>query len=184
VSRIGKMPINIPEGVRITINDQKVVVSGPRGELTLTIPKEVKLTVEPNRVICQAAKGYGNLWGLSRTLINNAVVGVTQEWTRTLELIGVGYRASVEAEDKSIVLIVGFSHPVKISAPPGIAFKVMENKIIISGCDKQRVGEMAAQLRRIRPPEPYKGKGIKYIEEKIKRKVGKVAKAIGVGGKA
>ncbi|TSC54383.1 MAG: large subunit ribosomal protein L6 [Microgenomates group bacterium LiPW_16] len=185
MSRIGKIPIKIPDGVKINLEDQKLKISGPKGELILPIPYQIEVKINNGVIICQAKKDQSPLWGLTRTLINNAVIGVSQDWTKTLELVGVGFRANTEGEE--LVLTVGFSHPVKIKAPPGISFTVSENKIQVSGVDKQLVGEVAANLRRIRPPEPYKGKGIKYQEEKIRRKVGKVAKVIGAavpaGGK-
>lgn len=182
MSRIGKQPILIPEGVTLKIEGEKIVVSGSKGEVILTIPPGVEVKVNDKEVSCQVKTGPASLWGLSRTLINNAIIGVSQGWTKTLELVGVGFRASVEGDE--LVLTVGFSHPVRFKAPPGVSFVVSENKIQVTGCDKQLVGEVAAQLRRIRPPEPYKGKGIKYQEEKIRRKVGKVAKAIGAIGAA
>lgn len=186
MSKIGKMPINIPEGVTLKKEGDKVVVSGPKGELRLKVPPPVEVKIDNNQVICQVEKGRENLWGLTRTLINNAVLGVSQGWSKTLELVGVGFRAAREGEE--LVLTVGFSHPVKIKAPEGITFSLSENKIQVAGVDKQVVGEIAAQLRRIKPPEPYKGKGIKYQEEKIRRKIGKAAKAVGAvagtGGKS
>lgn len=182
MSRIGKLPIKIPEGVQITLSNHLVKVAGPKGQLEFKIPEEVAVKIGEGQVQCQAAKEKSNLWGLTRTIIANALSGASAGWTKTLELVGVGYRASVEGEE--LVLTVGFSHLVRFKAPAGISFSVSENKITVSGADKQLVGEIAAQIRRIRPPEPYKGKGIKYQGEFIKRKVGKAAKAIGVGGKA
>lgn len=184
MSRIGKQPIIIPKDVVVKIDDRTVLVSGPKGELALTIPRGIEVKLNDGQIICQLGKGPGSLWGLTRTLIANAVTGVTTGWLKVLELVGVGFRATIEAD--VLVLTVGFSHPVRIKAPVGITFSVFENKIQVSGCDKQLVGEVAANLRKIRPPEPYKGKGIRYQQELIRRKVGKVAKAIGgvgAGGK-
>ncbi len=185
MSRIGKLPIKIPEGVKISLNENKVTVVGPKGELTISTPKDVKIKMEDGQVVFQTDKSHANLWGLTRTLVNNAVLGVSQGWSKVLELSGVGFRASVEGND--LILTVGYSHPVRFKAPAQISFSVNENKITVSGNDKQLVGEMAAQIRRIRPPEPYKGKGIKYLDERIRRKLGKAAKTIGSaagGGKA
>ena len=186
MSRICKQPIIIPEGITLKTEGEKVMVSGPKGEFALTIPPGVEVKVDRGEVICQMKKGQNNLWGLTRTLIANAIIGVSQGWTKTLELVGVGFRAVVEGEE--LVLTVGFSHSVRFKAPAGITFSVSENKIQIAGVDKQFVGEIAARLRRTRPPEPYKGKGIKYQGEKIRRKIGKAAKTIGVsagaGGKS
>ena len=180
MSRIGKLPITIPLDVNLKKEGEKLMVSGPKGEVTLSLPSLVEVTINNGQVICKTDKNQANLWGLTRTLIANAVLGVSQGWTKTLELVGVGYRASVEGD--TLVLTVGFSHPVKVQAPTGISFSVSENKIQVSGADKQLVGEVAVKIRRIRPPEPYKGKGIKYQEEKIRRKLGKVAKTLGAAG--
>lgn len=180
MSRIGRQPVLIPENVSVKMEGEKLMVSGPKGELILPIPRQVEVKVVNGKVICQGRqKGKGDLWGLTRTLIANSTIGVSQGWTKTLELVGVGFRAAVEAD--SLVLSVGFSHPVEVEAPPGITFIVAENKVHINGIDKQLVGEMAARIRRIRPPEPYKGKGIRYQGEKIVKKAGKVTKTIGAG---
>jgi len=185
MSRIGKLPIQIPEGVKIELENQKMRIFGPKGELETTIPSKITVRIENNQVICEASKKEAAIWGLSRTLINNAIIGVSQGWIKTLELVGVGFRANKEGED--LILNVGFSHPVRVKAPAGITFNITENKIQVLGCDRQLVGETAARIRKIRLPEPYKGKGIRYQGEKIRRKVGKTAKAIGAvgtGGKA
>ncbi len=182
MSRIGKQPIILPPGITLKIEGSRVMVSGPKGELTVVAPQGIEVKTEDNQIKCLAPKEKSNLWGLTRTLVANAVAGVSNGWNKSLELVGVGYRASVEGDE--LVLTVGFSHQVRFKAPAGISFSVLENKITVSGADKQVVGEVAAQIRRIRPPEPYKGKGIRYAGEFIKRKVGKAAKAIGVGGKA
>ncbi|MFH0864042.1 MAG: 50S ribosomal protein L6 [Candidatus Gottesmanbacteria bacterium] len=184
MSRIGKLPIIIPSNVTLKVDGSTVTAAGPKGELTISIPRQVMVNLDNGQAICQTEKQHANLWGLTRTLINNAVLGVSQGWNKSLELSGVGYRAAVEGSD--LVLTVGFSHTVRIKAPLNITFTVNENKITINGNDKQLVGETAAQIRRIRPPEPYKGKGIKYPDEKIRRKLGKAAKTIGAapGGKA
>ncbi len=179
MSRVGKLPINIPEGVQVSLEDGKIKITGPKGDLFLVLPPQIEVKVMEGEILCSGEKNK-NLWGLTRSLIANAVSGVTNGWTKTLELAGVGFRAEVQGEE--LILTVGFSHPVRIKAPLGITFSVSENKIQITGVDKQLVGEMAARLRRIRPPEPYKGKGIKYLGEKIRRKMGKAAKTIGAAG--
>ncbi|MBI4999706.1 50S ribosomal protein L6 [Candidatus Gottesmanbacteria bacterium] len=174
--------MKILEGVTLKIEGEKVVVSGSKGEVILTISPGIEVKINDGEVSCQMKTGPASVWGLSRTLINNAIIGVSQGWTKTLEMVGVGFRANVEGEE--LVLTVGFSHPVRFKAPAGVSFSVSENKIQVAGADKQLVGETAARLRKIRPPEPYKGKGIKFEGEKIRRKMGKVVKAIGAVGAA
>ena len=177
MSRIGKKPVKIPDGVTVNVAGQVVEVIGPKGKLATEFRREVAIKVEGNNVmvdrISETPKAK-SLHGLSRTLVENMVLGVSQGWNKGLELIGVGYRAALEGT--TLVLNVGFSHQVKVPASAGITFEVSDNtKINIKGIDKQLVGETAAQIRRIRPPEPYKGKGIKYVGEIIRRKVGKTA---------
>lgn len=184
MSRIGKKPIKIPEGVTIQIEGGNVSVTGPKGNLSFGFRPEIKVSVSDNSVnvdrVAETAKAK-SLHGLSRTLLENMVLGVTAGWNKGLELVGVGYRAVVEGTD--LVLNVGFSHPVKFPAPGGITFEVADNtRINVSGRDKQLVGETAAKIRRIRPPEPYKGKGIRYVGEVIRRKAGKAVKAVGATG--
>ncbi|MCL4397811.1 50S ribosomal protein L6 [Patescibacteria group bacterium] len=181
MSRIGKKPVKIPSGVTVKTEDHRLVAAGPKGELALNIKPEIKITVSGNDVLVERAGDTPkakSLHGLTRTLVENIIMGVNQGWNKGLELVGVGYRAALEGT--TLVLNVGFSHPVKFPAPAGITFEVTENtKINIKGVDKQLVGETAAQIRRIRPPEPYKGKGIRYIGEVVRRKAGKAAKAVG-----
>lgn len=184
MSRIGKKPIKIPEGVTIKIEGGNVDVTGPKGNLSFTFRPEVKISIEGGNInidrVSETAKAK-SLHGLSRTLVENMVLGVTAGWNKGLELVGVGYRAAVEGTD--LVLNVGFSHPVRFPAPEGITFEVADNtKINIKGNDKQVVGETAAKIRRIRPPEPYKGKGIRYVGEVVRRKAGKAVKAVGAAG--
>jgi len=174
VSRIGKMPITVPSTVTIDVADGLVHVKGPKGELERQIPERITVTREDGTLRVERTTDEPtdrSLHGLTRSLIANMVTGVTDGFTRRLEINGVGYRAAVSAGN--LVLQVGFSHPVLVPAPPGITFAVQANAITISGADKQLVGEIAAQIRRVRPPEPYKGKGIKYAEEVIRRKAGK-----------
>ncbi len=181
MSKIGKMPVVIKEGITVTLTDGEVFVQGPKGTLSYSIPRGIVVVVKDGKVIV-SQKEEGKeltkaLFGLTRALIANMVKGVSEGFQKKLELVGVGYRAQVLGSDLSIS--VGFSHPVKMKAPDGIQFAVLENAIIVSGIDKTIVGNIAAKIRAIRPPEPYKGKGIKYSGEKIRRKAGKAAKAVG-----
>lgn len=186
MSRIGKKPVKIPEGVTVNEANGNVTVVGPKGSLSFTFRPEIKISAAGTQVnvdrVAETPKAKA-LHGLSRTLLDNMIFGVTQGWNKGLELVGVGYRAEVFGAD--LILNVGFSHPVNFPAPEGITFIVNENtKINVSGADKQLVGETAAKIRRIRPPEPYKGKGIRYVGERIRRKAGKAVKAVGAAGGA
>lgn len=179
MSRIGKRPIPIPAGVEVSIESGLVRVKGPKGELELRIDPEMIVTRENGTLRVQRPsdeRRHKQLHGLYRTLIANMVQGVTEGYRKDLEIHGVGYRAALEG--KTLVLNVGYSHPVRIDPPPGISF-VLESptRIGVVGIDKQLVGEVAAQIRRVRPPEPYKGKGIRYVGEQIRRKAGKTGKA-------
>ncbi len=177
MSRIGKEPITVPKGVEIKLDRSRVQVRGPKGELSVELHSKIDVIVD-NQVIqlnrIDNSRAAREQWGLRRTLINNAVLGVSKGFEKTLEVIGVGYKADLQGS--TIVLNVGYSHPVKIDLPKGIDAKVEKNKITLSGIDKQAVGELAAVIRRVRPPEPYKGKGIKYETEQIRRKAGKSGK--------
>ncbi len=179
MSRIGRLPIAIPAGVEVNVAEGNVVtVKGPKGTLERTVPVEMDVKVENNEVVVTRPndlKKMKSLHGLTRTLINNMVIGVTQGYEKVLEINGVGYRASKQG--KTISFNLGFSHPVEMTDPEGIE-SVMEgqNKIIIKGIDKEKVGQYAAEIRDLRRPEPYKGKGIKYADEVIRRKVGKTGK--------
>jgi len=182
MSRIGKLPVKIPEGVTVDISDHKVTVSGPLGTLNQTFRPEVKLVNKGGEIIVERlsnSKLARSLHGLTRTLIANMVLGVTSGWNKELELFGVGYRARTEGE--KLILNLGFSHPVEVVPPPGIKIEVNENKIKVFGVDKALVGQVAAKIRDIKPPDPYKGKGIRYVGELIKLKAGKKAVGIGVG---
>jgi large subunit ribosomal protein L6 len=176
MSRIGRMPITVPAGVSVTIADGNVVtVKGPKGELTKALRPEMIIKQEGNTITVDRPsedKLHRSLHGLTRTLLNNMITGVHQEYTKELEVNGVGYR--VAKEGKNLVMNLGFSHQVIVPEIEGISIDVpAPNKIIIRGCDKQAVGQFAAEVREKRPPEPYKGKGIKYADETIRRKVGK-----------
>ncbi len=181
MSRIGAKPVKIPEGVTITVTENKITAVGPKGTLFLNFRPEVVVRVEGANVLVERraeTPKAKSLHGLTRTLVENLVMGVSAGWNKGLELVGVGYRA--EAAGPTLVLNVGFSHQVKYPAPAGITFEVTDNtRINVRGVDKQLVGETAAQIRRIRPPEPYKGKGIRYIGEVVRKKAGKAAKAVG-----
>jgi large subunit ribosomal protein L6 len=175
MSRIGKKAVAVPAGVTVTIEGQTVTVKGPKGQLAWTVAEEVEVTQEGGELTLSKRGDTTRaqaMWGLSRTLVNNMVVGVTQGYEETLELVGVGYRAAMKGQALSMQL--GFSHEVDVPPPVGIAFVVpKQTEIKISGIDKQLVGETAARIRRIRPPEPYKGKGVRYAGEKVRRKEGK-----------
>ncbi|MFU0799776.1 MAG: 50S ribosomal protein L6 [Xylanivirga thermophila] len=179
MSRIGNLPIELPKGVSAVVNeDNTVVVKGPKGELTQKIHKDMQIIIKDNVIEVKRpseAKEHKSLHGLSRTLIANMVEGVTKGFSKNLEINGVGYRA--QKQGKKLVLNVGYSHPIEIEEDGGIVFEVpAPNKITINGIDKQKVGAVAAQIRSTRPPEPYKGKGIKYENERIIRKEGKTGK--------
>ncbi len=178
MSRIGRMPIAIPTGVTVTIaENNKVTVKGPKGTLERVLPAEMDIKLEGNTVTVTRPndlKKMKSLHGLTRTLINNMVVGVIEGYEKVLEVNGVGYR--VQKSGKKITLHLGYSHPVEIEDPEGIESSVDGNKIIIKGIDKEKVGQYAANIREKRAPEPYKGKGIKYADEVIRRKVGKTGK--------
>ena len=175
MSRIGKMPITVPAGVTVTIEDNHVTVKGPKGELTRQINKNMKLTMDNGVITVERPddeKESRSLHGLSRTLINNMIIGVTQGFSKTLEINGVGYRAAKQGQNINFTL--GFSHPVVKEPPAGITFEVpAPNEIVVSGADKEVVGAVAADIRTLRPPEPYKGKGIRYEGEHVRRKIGK-----------
>jgi len=178
MSRIGKQSIIIPENVEVKIADSQIKVKGSQGELTQSIPPQIEITLKENELLVtlrKKTKGSAALWGLLRALIFNMVKGVTEGFEKKLEIEGVGYRASLQ--DNKLILNLGFSHPVEVVAPEGIEFKVDKNIITISGIDKQLVGQIAAKIRAFRKPEPYKGKGIHYLGEVIRRKSGK--KAVG-----
>jgi len=179
MSRIGRLPVVIPAGVTVTLNDGNVVtVKGPKGELTRKLHKDMIIKQEGAAIIVERPsdnKEHRSLHGLTRALINNMVVGVTAGYSKTLEMVGTGYRASVAG--KELTIEIGFSHPIKLVAENGISFECpAQNKIVVKGIEKDRVGQIAADIRKIRQPEPYLGKGIKYENEYIARKEGKSGK--------
>jgi len=175
MSRIGKMPITIPKGVKVELNNNNIKISGERGTLERSFHPDMQVKIEEDKIIVSRPsenKFHRSLHGLSRTLINNMVEGVSSGFEKILEIQGVGYRAALEGG--KMVLQIGYSHSIEVDTPKGIKFEVEKQKIIkIKGIDKQLVGETAAKIRSLRKPEPYKGKGIRYIDEVVRRKVGK-----------
>ncbi|HNP56836.1 MAG TPA: 50S ribosomal protein L6 [Gordonia sp. (in: high G+C Gram-positive bacteria)] len=178
MSRIGKNPIAIPSGVDVKIDGQDVTVKGPKGELSVTVSEPISVAVEEQQILVTRPNDERRnraLHGLSRSLINNLVVGVTEGYTRKLEIFGVGYRVAAKGRDLEFAL--GYSHPVPIEAPEGITFAVESpTKFSVTGIDKQQVGQISANIRRLRRPDPYKGKGIRFEGEQVRRKVGKTGK--------
>jgi large subunit ribosomal protein L6 len=175
MSRIGKAPVNIPEKVEVTFAPQNLAVSGPKGSLAMAVSDLVKIDIDGSQIRISTTDEHRKcraMHGLTRSLVQNMVTGVTEGFTKSLEIQGVGYRA--ESDGKTLTLNVGYSHPVPIAIPQGISIEVEKNTIIhVRGIDRQQVGEMAARIRRVRKPEPYRGKGIRYLGEQVRRKVGK-----------
>lgn len=175
MSRIGRMPIDVPQGVDVSFDGNVVTVKGPNGQLTRELHKDMIIELENNQIVVKRPteeKFHKSLHGLTRTLVSNMVEGVTKGFSKSLDLVGVGYRAAKQGN--KLVLTVGYSHPVEIEPKPGIEIDVpVATKIIVKGADKEAVGALAANIRKVREPEPYKGKGIKYEAERIRRKVGK-----------
>jgi large subunit ribosomal protein L6 len=181
MSRIGKLPIKLPEGVDISMEGDYLSVKGPKGELKKKIPEGILVEEKEGSVLVSVKKenkALSSIHGTTRAIIANMIHGVIDGWSKVLELVGTGYRA--EVSNGSLILTVGYSHPVEIKAPEGISFKVEKTDVTVDGSDKELVGQVAANIRAVRPPEPYKGKGIKYKDEVVRRKPGKTAKAQGV----
>lgn len=178
MSRIGKMPVEIPSGVEVTIDGQTVTVKGKKGELTREFQPSMIIEQEGNEIIVKPEndeRQTNAYWGLTRSLLHNMVVGVSDGFEKKLELVGVGYRAALKGRDLELQL--GYSHPVLVKAPEGITFEVpSQNEITVSGISKETVGQVAADIRKWRKPEPYKGKGIRYVGEYVRRKAGKAGK--------
>ncbi len=178
MSRIGRLPIVIPSGVDVTIDGRQVTVRGPKGELSLTVAEPIEVSQQDGVITVTRPNDEGEiraLHGLSRSLIANMVTGVTQGYSKTLEIVGVGYR--VQARGRDLEFALGFSHPVPVAAPDGITFRVeTQTRFVVEGIDKQQVGEVAANIRKLRKPDPYKGKGVRYQGEQIRRKVGKAGR--------
>ena len=178
MSRIGKMPIPVPAGVEVKINGNDVSVKGPKGQLELTVKSPITVALEDGNVVVTRPddeRVSRSLHGLTRTLISNQIIGVTEGYSKGLEIVGTGYRVTAKGSD--IEFALGYSHPILVKAPAGITFTVDGNtKVTVSGIDKQAVGEVAANLRKLRKPEPYKGKGVRYAGEVVRRKAGKSGK--------
>jgi large subunit ribosomal protein L6 len=177
MSRIGRLPITVPSGVEIKIDGSNVAVKGPKGELSHVVASPIEVSLEEGTVTVTRPndeRESRSLHGLTRTLISNMIVGVTDGYEKQLEVIGTGYRVLAKGSDLEFAL--GYSHPVPVKAPEGISFKVEGNKVTVAGIDKQRVGETAANIRKLRKPDPYKGKGVRYAGEVIRRKAGKAGK--------
>jgi len=179
MSRIGQAPITIPSGVDVTISGRDITVKGPRGELSRRLPPDISVRQDDGQLLVSRPddeREHRALHGLTRSLVNNMVVGVTDGFRKQLEIVGVGYRAEAQGPD-AIRLALGFSHPVNVRAPEGISFEVpVPTQIVVSGIDKEVVGQVAAEIRSIRKPEPYKGKGVRYQGERVLRKAGKAGK--------
>ncbi len=182
MSRIGRMPVPIPKSVQVDIKSSQVTVKGPKGELSRSFNPDMTIALQDGQIVVSRPtdnRQHRALHGLTRALLANMVTGVTEGYRKDLEVVGVGYRA--EMRGHNLVLYVGFSHPVEITPPSGITFGI-ENRgktIVVEGIDKELVGEMAARVRRVRPPEPYKGKGIRYVGEYVRQKAGKAGKVVG-----
>ncbi len=178
MSRIGKAPITVPSGVEVSIQGRQVAVKGPKGELDIEVPVDITVRQDGDEILVERSDDERRnraLHGLTRSLVNNMVLGVSEGFSKELEIVGVGYRAA--AKGSALELQLGFSHPVNVEAPDGITFDVPEpTRIIVSGIDKQVVGQVAADIRSYRKPEPYKGKGVRYLGEHVARKAGKAAK--------
>jgi len=179
MSRIGKAPIPVPGGVDVSVNDRTVVVTGPKGVLSRDLPGTITLRLDDGQLFVERPDdetASRALHGLTRTLVSNMVVGVTQGFAKELEIVGVGYRAEAQGPTR-LKLALGFSHPVEIEAPEGVTFEVpVATRVIVKGIDKEIVGQVAANIRSVRKPEPYKGKGVRYLGERILRKAGKTGK--------
>jgi large subunit ribosomal protein L6 len=178
MSRIGKAPITVPSGVDVSVSGRTITVKGPKGTLSREIPGEITVRQEESTLFVERPNDERDnraKHGLVRSLVNNMVVGVTDGFAKELEIVGVGYRA--EAQGQNLRLALGFSHPVMVNAPEGISFEVpVQTRVIVKGIDKELVGQVAANIRSIRKPEPYKGKGVRYLDERIIRKAGKAGK--------
>ncbi|MFB2571995.1 50S ribosomal protein L6 [Micrococcus sp. IITD107] len=177
MSRIGRLPITVPAGVDVTIDGATVSVKGPKGQLTHEVAQPIAVALEGGTLTVSRPddeRESRSLHGLTRTLISNMILGVTDGYEKQLEVVGTGYRVQAKGQDLEFAL--GYSHPVPVKCPEGITFKVEGNKVTVSGIDKQQVGEIAANIRKLRRPDPYKGKGVRYAGEQIRRKAGKAGK--------
>jgi len=179
MSRIGKKPIIFDKEIKVSKVNNTVSVVGPKGKLDIVVSDDIDVLIADGSIEVKPKGGVASksMHGLFRSLLQNAIAGVNKEWSKTLELVGVGFKA--EGSGGNLTLSLGFSHPIKITAPVGITFQIAENKITVRGADKYLVGEVAAGIRRLKKPDPYKGKGIRYLGEYIRKKVGKAAKTVG-----
>jgi large subunit ribosomal protein L6 len=179
MSRVGRSPIPVPSGVEVRVADRHISVKGPKGTLERDLPADMTVRQDDGVILVERPddeRRHRALHGLTRSLVNNMVVGVTEGYRKELEIVGVGYRATAQGPNR-LELALGFSHPVSVDAPEGITFEVPSpTRVVVAGNDKQAVGQVAADIRRIRPPEPYKGKGVRYAGEVVRRKAGKAAK--------
>lgn len=181
MSKIGKQPIEITKDNKVEIGPNQISIAGPKGSQTLVLRPEIKLELAENKIYLKRVnetKMAKSLHGLYRTLIYNMMVGVTRGWEKVLEIVGTGFSAKVV--DSKLILNLGFSHPIEFTPPPEVSISISENKIKVIGLDKAKVGEVAAQIRALKPPDPYKGKGIRYLQEAVKLKPGKAARMIGM----
>ena len=175
MSRIGKKPVPIPQGVKVQLEGNTVAVQGPKGRLETAIPAGIKFEQQDGHLIAlRENDSQAALHGLARALVNNAVEGVTKGWARELEIVGVGYRAEMKGK-RTVVFSLGFSHPIEYPLPSGVdcAIDPKQTKLTVTGIDRQKVGQVAAEMRGLRPPDPYKNKGVRYVGERLKKKVGK-----------
>lgn len=176
MSRIGNQPITLPDGVQVTVDAGQIEIKGPKGELKMALPEGVSLTQDGQQVIlARAAEDKKAIHGTVRSILDSCVKGVTEGWTRGLEIVGSGYKAVVNGNE--VELAMGYSHPVKLAIPEGLSVTVVKNTVTVSGIDRQKVGQFAAIIRAVRKPEPYKGKGIRYDDERVRRKAGKALKS-------
>ena len=179
MSKIGQQPVEITQGVEVRLEDDQVIVKGPKGELSLPLPDGIEVKVEENKVLVNRRRHDRKTkacHGTIRSLIHNMVVGVTEGWSKGLEVVGTGY--GVTQQGNKLVFKVGFSHPVEVEVPEGLSARVEDNKVFLEGVDKQLVGQFADRIRKIRPPDAYKGKGIRYVGEEVKLKPGKTARTM------
>ncbi|HXZ32319.1 MAG TPA: 50S ribosomal protein L6 [Terriglobales bacterium] len=175
MSRIGRKPIAVPKGVTVKIEGNTVAVQGPKGKLETILPRGIRMEQQDGHLVAlRENDSQAALHGLARALVNNAVEGVTKGWTRELEIVGIGYRAEMKGKN-TVVFSLGYSHPIEYPLPPGIEVAVdpKQTRLTISGIDRQKVGQVAAEMRGLRPPDPYKNKGVRYVGERLKKKVGK-----------
>lgn len=175
MSRIGRKPITLPQGVKVEIRGNVVAVQGPKGKLDTRVPEGVLFEQQNGNLVAQRSDdSRAAVHGLARALVNNAVEGVTKGWTRELEIVGVGYRAEMKGKN-TVVFTLGYSHPIEVPLPSGVdcAVDAKQTRLTLSGVDRQRVGQVAADMRALRPPDPYKNKGVRYVGERLKKKVGK-----------